>query len=92
MKKLVWNRRTWQRAAALLAVRVGRRQKYFTADDLWKAGLPQIGYDQGLPGVMKDLKAKGVLAASGYYTRSPRTRGLVVVWTLIPQRPQRRPS
>jgi hypothetical protein len=77
---------------ALLAVKVGRRQKYFTADDLWKAGLPQIGYDQALPGVMKRLKAKGVLAASGYYTRSPRTRGLVVVWTLSPQYRLRRPS
>lgn len=87
------NERTWLKTTFSLMLKVARRNKQFTMDDIWAeidkayatGALPGIDIDHRILGPMlQHLVRENVIASSGYFTRSIRSGGgsrPVTVWT-----------
>lgn len=63
---------TWVREAERIISLVVRRQRLFTTDDLWEAGLPSPREPRALGAVMREAARLGICEATGEYRRSER--------------------
>jgi hypothetical protein len=84
--------RMWLKTVFGVMLRVARRNKHFTVDDIWdginrlsaKGSLPDSEIDHRILGPMlRHLVNEGLIDSSGYYAKSTRTGGgsrPVTVW------------
>jgi hypothetical protein len=85
--------RRWLKEAFSIMMRVARRNKQFSMDDIWaeldkayeKGTLPDIDIDHRVLGPMlRHLVKEGLIDSTGYYVKSIRTGGgsrPITVWT-----------
>ena len=85
--------RRWLKEAFSIMLRVARRNKQFTMDDIWaeldkayaKGTLPEIGMDHRILGPMlRHLVKEDLIESSGYSVKSIRTGGgsrPITIWT-----------
>lgn len=85
--------RKWLKETFSIMLRVARRNKQFTMDDIWseldkaygKGTLPEVGIDHRILGPMlRHLVKEGLIDSSGFYTKSTRPGGgsrPITVWT-----------
>lgn len=85
--------RRWLKEAFSIMLRVARRNKQFTMDDIWaeldkayaRGTLPEIGMDHRILGPMlRHMVKEDLIESSGYYVKSIRTGGgsrPITIWT-----------
>lgn len=87
--------RAWLKESFSLMLRVARRNRAFTMDDIWteldkayeRGSLPDIGMDHRVLGPMlRHLVREGLIESSGYYVKSERPGGgsrPITIWTSL---------
>lgn len=87
--------RKWLKEAFSLMMRVSRRNREFTMDDIWseldkayeRGSLPNIGIDHRILGPMlRHMVREGLIESSGYYVKSERPGGgsrPITIWTSL---------
>ena len=87
--------RRWLREAFSLMIRVARRNREFTMDDIWteldkaydRGSLPHIDIDHRILGPMlRHMVREGLIESSGYYVKSERPGGgsrPITIWTSL---------
>ena len=87
--------RKWLKEAFSLMMRVARRNREFSMDDIWseldkayaKGSLPNIGIDHRILGPMlRHMVREGLIESSGYYVKSERSGGgsrPITIWTSL---------
>lgn len=87
--------RTWLKEAFSLMLRVARRNREFTMDDIWaeldkayeKGSLPEVGIDHRVLGPMlRHMVREGLIESSGYYVKSQRPGGgsrPITIWSSL---------
>ena len=87
--------RRWLREAFSAMIRVARRNREFTMDDIWtelakaydRGSLPNAGIDHRILGPMlRHLVREQMIESSGYYVKSERPGGgsrPITIWTSL---------
>lgn len=76
----------WATTAALLVMKVAKREQEFTSDDVWKEGLEEPPEPRALGAVMGSLARAKHIEQTGRYVktaRKTRHHAPIAVWRLV---------
>lgn len=76
--------KTWKDEAYRLIIDVARKNREFTTDDVWSAGLPNTHENRALGAVMMRVAKEGLIERAGHWKKATRVAAHdrpMAVWT-----------